>query len=184
MRYWLASERGAHFVLLLGIGLVLLFAVLEWRFPSEQQLHSVSGRLEWERSTLDSYYFGLQGDERMFVLYRKGDPEQKLQAALHDAVAYPARVFYDPQQRGGSLLLAGRFYPVYEVRIGGKPVLSLAAVRSYYRDDNLVALGLGLLFMLAGGWRTYQCATAIKRYPLDQLDQIDQLDQLEKSTRN
>ncbi|MFC0168498.1 hypothetical protein ACFFKC_10435 [Pseudoduganella danionis] len=170
MRYWLASERGAHFVLLLGIGLVLLFAVLEWRFPSEQQLQTASGRLEWERSTIDSYYFGLQGEERMFVLYRKGDPEQKLQAALHDAVAYPARVSFDPQQRGGAMLLSGQFYPVYGVSVGGKPVLPLETVRGYYRHDNLVALGLGLLFLLAGGWRSYQCATAIKRYPLDQLD--------------
>ena len=170
MRYWLASERGAHFVLLLGIGLVLLFAVLEWRFPAAAQLETASGRIEWERSTFDSYYFGLQGEQRMFVLYRKGDPEQKIQAALHDALAYPAQVSFDPQQRGGAALLSGQFYPVYMVSVGGKPVVPLETVRSYYRHDNLVALGLGLLFMLAGGWRTYQCATAIKRYPLDLLE--------------
>lgn len=175
MRYWLASERGAHFVLLLGIGLILLFGVLEWRFPAVQQLQQASGRLEWQRSTFDSYYFGLRGEPRQFVLYAKGDPDQRLQTALRDAINYPVKVRFDPQDSSGGALVQGQFFPVYGVAVGGKEVVPLGDVRAYYRHDNMVSLGLGLLFVLVGGWRTYQCASAVKLYRLDQLDQLDQL---------
>jgi hypothetical protein len=177
MRYWLASERGAHFVLLLGVGLILLFGLLEWRFPAAQQLQQASGRLEWQRSTRDSYYFGLRGEPRQFVLYVKGDPDQRLQTALRDALSYPVKVRFDPQGSSGGALVQGEFYPVYGVSVGGKEVVPLEVVRAHYRHDNMVSLGLGLLFVLVGGWRTYQCYGAVKLYRLDQLDQLDQLGQ-------
>jgi hypothetical protein len=134
-------------------------------FPSEQQLQTASGRLSGNAALSIAITSACRAKSACSCC----TAEQKLQAAA-DAVAYPARVSFDPQQRGGAMLLSGQFYPVYGVSVGGKPVLPLETVRGYYRHDNLVALGLGLLFLLAGGWRSYQCATAIKRYPLDQLD--------------
>lgn len=183
MRYWLASERGAHFVLLLGVGLILLFGVLEWRFPAAQQLQQASGRLEWQRTTIDSLYFGLRGESRQFVLYVKGDPEQRLQTALRAAIQYPVKVRFDAQGSRGGALVQGQFYPVYGVAVGGKEIVPLEDVQAHYRRDNMVSLGLGLLFLLVGGWRTYQCYSAVKLYRLDQLDQLEPFQPLDQSLK-
>ncbi|WP_229213160.1 MULTISPECIES: hypothetical protein [unclassified Duganella] len=47
MKNWFASERGAYFFLLLGIGLMLLFVALERNFPDAAQLETASGRVAW-----------------------------------------------------------------------------------------------------------------------------------------
>src|SRR3954470_4031473 len=101
MKQWFAGERGAYFFLLLGIGLILVFAVLEWRFPDAAQLQSATGRVTWNQSTRGALYFGI-GEGKQFVLFTKGDAEGQQRKAVLDAVMYPLTVRYDPLQSSRS----------------------------------------------------------------------------------
>ena len=95
MKPWFAGERGAYFFLLLGIGLIGLFALLEWRLPAAGQLQTATGRVTWNQSTRGALYFALGDGQRRFVLYAKGDAEGRQRAAVLDAVMYPLSVRFD-----------------------------------------------------------------------------------------
>ena len=152
MKQWFAGERGAYFFLLLGIGLILVFAVLEWRFPAAAQLQAATGRVTWNQSTRGALYFAI-GEGRQFVLYAKGDAEGRQREAVLDAVLYPLTVRYDPRQPSRAGFAPGDFYTVYGIAVGGKEVESLDTVRGSYRRDNLIALVMGLFFAAYGGQR-------------------------------
>jgi hypothetical protein len=152
MKQWFAGERGAYFFLLLGVGLILVFAVLEWRFPAAAQLQSASGRVTWNQSTRGALYFAI-GDGKQFVLFTKGDAEGLQRKAVLDAVMYPLSVRYDPMLPSRSGYAPGQFYTAYGITVGGKEVVSLDAVRGSYRRDNLIALVMGMLFAAYGGQR-------------------------------
>lgn len=153
MKPWFAGERGAYFFLLLGIGLIGLFALLEWRLPAADQLRTATGRVTWSQSTRDAVYFALGDGKQRFVLYAKGDPEGRQRAAVLDAVMYPLTVRFDPQRPSRASLGSSDFLTAYGVAVGGKDVVGLDAVRGSYRRDNLVALAMGVLFAAYGGRR-------------------------------
>ncbi|NGZ83648.1 hypothetical protein [Duganella aceris] len=160
MKPWFAGERGAYFFLLLGIGLILLFAALEWRFPAEEQLRSASGRVTWNQSTRGALYFAIGADRRQFVLYAKGDAEGRQRQAVLDAVMYPLTVRFDPQRPSRNGYGEGDFHTVYGIAVGGKEVVGLDAVRASYRRDNLIALVMGLIFAAYGGQRVRNASAA------------------------
>lgn len=156
MNNWFKSRRGAYFFLLLGVGLMMLFGVLEFRFPRAAQLETATGRLAWNQPSRGALLFSLERGER-FALYTKGDGDGRLRAALLDAAAaaaYPVTVRFDRAQVANTA--AGDFYTAYGVAVGGKDVTSLDDVRGSYRKDNLIALAMGLVFAAAGAARLYQ----------------------------
>jgi hypothetical protein len=153
MKQWFAGERGAYFFLLLGIGLIGMFAVLEWRFPAADQLQTASGRMTWNQSTRGALYFAIGDGQRRFVLYTKGDPEGRQREAVLDAVMYPLTVRFDPSRPSRTGLAPGEFHTAYGIAVGGKDVVGLDAVRGSYRRDNLVALVMGVFFAAYGGRR-------------------------------
>jgi hypothetical protein len=152
MKDWFASERGAYFFLLLGIGLIALFGALEYRFPKTEQLETARGRVLWQQETHGAMYFILS-DKQQLVLYTKGDADLRQRQTIRDAELYPVSVKFYRQQKAGTGFAPGDFYTAYVVAVGGKEVASLDAVRSAYRRDNLTALVLGILATLAGMWR-------------------------------
>jgi hypothetical protein len=156
MNNWFKSRRGAYFFLLLGVGLMVLFGVLEWRFPRAAELETATGRVTWSQPARGALRFALERGER-FVLYTKGDGDGRLRTALQDAAgtsAYPVTVRFDRAQLAKTSV--GDFYAVYGVAVGGKEVASLDAVRGSYRRDNLIALAMGVVFAAAGALRLYQ----------------------------
>ena len=155
MKNWFASQRGAYFFLLLGIGLIGLFVALERNFPGAGQLELASGRVAWSQPAQGGLYFRLDGDERQFVMFAKGDSDQRLRAAIRDAEAYPIKVRFHPGQVSSPSFLPGRYYTVYGVTVGGKEVSSLSTVQGSYRRDNLIALAMGVLFAAYGGRRVW-----------------------------
>lgn len=152
MKHWFAGERGAYFFLLLGIGLIALFGVLEYRFPKAAQLETARGRVLWQQETRGAMYFMLS-DQQQLVLYTKGDTDNRQRQTLRDAALYPVSVKFYRQQTAGTGFAPGDFYTAYVVAVGGKEVASLDQVRSAYRRDNLTALVLGIFATLAGVWR-------------------------------
>jgi hypothetical protein len=152
MKQWFAGERGAYFFLLLGLGLMLVFAVLEWRFPAAAQLQSATGRVTWSQPTRGALYFAI-GEGKQFVLYTKGDAEGLQRKAVLDAVMYPLTVRYDPARPSRSGFATGDFHTAYGIAVGGKEVVGLDAVRASHRRDNLIALVMGILFAAYGGQR-------------------------------
>jgi len=160
MKPWFAGERGAYFFLLLGIGLIGLFALLEWRLPAAGQLQTATGRVTWSQSTRDALYFALGDGEPRFVLHAKGDPEGRQRAAVLDAVMYPLSVRFDPRRPSRTGLAPGDFHTAYGIAVGGKDAVGLDAVLSSYRRDNLVALAMGVLFAAYGGGRVRRVSAA------------------------
>ncbi|MYM37656.1 hypothetical protein GTP38_25355 [Duganella sp. FT94W] len=158
---WLADERGAYFFLWLGIGLIALFGVLEYRLPAAAQLETARGRVVWQQETRGALYFRLS-DRQQLVLYAKGDSDGRQRQTIRDADMYPVSVQFLRAQSTTTTttttttaigLAPGVFYTVYGVAVGGKPVASLEQVRGAYRRDNLVALAMGVAAALAGLWR-------------------------------
>lgn len=152
MKDWFADRRGAHFFLWLGIGLIALFGVLEYRFPSAAQLATARGRVVWQQETRGALYFIL-ADKQQLVLYAKGDPDGRQRAALRDGAMYPVAVQFLRQQPARTGFAPGEFYTAYVLAVGGKEAASLAQVRSAYRRDNLIALAMGVAAAAAGAWR-------------------------------
>ena len=152
MKDWLAGERGAYFFLWLGIALIALFGVLEYRFPKAAQLETARGRVVWQQETRGALYFALS-DKQQLVLYAKGDANGRQRQTLRDAERYPVTVQFLRQQKTGIGFAPGDFYTAYVVAAGGKPVASLEDVRSDYRKDNLVVLVMGIAAAVAGAWR-------------------------------
>jgi hypothetical protein len=156
MNNWFKSRHGAYFFLLLGFGLMMLFGVLEFRFPRAEQLESATGRVTWNQPARGALQFALERGER-FVLYAKGDGDGRMRAALLDAAtaaAYPVSIKFDQAQLAKTSI--GDFHAVYGVAVGGKEVASLDEVRGSYRKDNLIALAMGVVFAAAGALRLYQ----------------------------
>jgi hypothetical protein len=153
MKQWFAGERGAYFFLLLGIGLILLFAALEWRFPAAAQLQTATGRVAWSQPTRGALYFAIGDGTRQFVLYAKGDAGGRQRQAVQDAAMYPLTVRYDPRQPSRNGAAPGDFHTAYVLSVGGKDVAALDQVRGNYRRDNLIALVMGVLFAAYGGQR-------------------------------
>lgn len=162
MKDWFAGERGAYFFLWLGIGLVALFGVLEYRFPKAQQLETARGRVTWQQETRGALYFRLS-DQQQLVLYAKGDADGKQRATIRDAVMYPVSVQFLRAQQTGIGFAPGVFYTAYGVAVGGKPVAELDQVRSDYRRDNLIALAMGMAAVIAGAWRLRALGASISR---------------------
>lgn len=152
MRDWFADQRGAYFFLWLGIGLIALFGVLEYRFPSAAQLETARGRVAWQQETRGALYFILS-DKQQLVLYAKGDPDGRQRAAVRDGAMYPITVQFLRQQKTGIGFAPGEFYAAYVLSVGGKEAASLEQVRSAYRRDNLIALAMGVAAVAAGAWR-------------------------------
>jgi hypothetical protein len=153
MKQWLAGERGAYFFLLLGIGLILVYAALEWRFPAADKLETATGRVTWSQSTRGALYFAIGDGRQRFVLYAKGDAEGRQREAVLDAVMYPLTVRFDRRQPARSGFAPGDFYTAYGIEVGGKEVAGLDAVRGSYRRDNLIALVMGVFFAAYGAQR-------------------------------
>jgi hypothetical protein len=162
MKDWFASERGAYFFLLLGIGLIGLFAVLEYRFPQAGQLETARGRVVWQQETRGALYFRL-ADQQQFVLHAKGDANGRQRQTLRDAAMYPVSVSFLRRQKTGIGFAPGEFYAVYGVAVGGKEVATLDAVRSDYRRDNLTALLMGVAATIAGAWRVRSLSPGSRR---------------------
>jgi hypothetical protein len=162
MKDWLAGERGAYFFLWLGIGLIVLFGVLEYRFPAAAQLEPARGRVTWQQETRGALYFILS-DKQQLVLYAKGDADGKQRAAIRDAQMYPISVSFLRAQKTGIGFAPGDFYTAYVVVVGGKQVASLQEVRSAYRRDNLIALVMGIAAATAGAWRVRSLGGASAR---------------------
>lgn len=152
MKDWLAGERGAYFFLWLGIGLIALFGVLEYRFPKAEQLETARGRVLWQQETRGALYFMLS-DQQHLVLNAKGDADGRQRQTIRDAAMYPVTVRFLRAQTTGIGFAPGEFYAVYGVAVGGKEVASLEQVRGAYRRDNLVALAMGIAAAAAGAWR-------------------------------
>ena len=152
MKQWWADERGAYFFLWLGVGLIALYGVLEYRFPKPEQLETARGRVVWQQETRGALCFTLS-DQQQLVLYAKGDADGRQRQTIRDAALYPVSVTYFRQQKTGIGFAPGEFYTAYGVTVGGKEVASLAQVRSDYRRDNLVALAMGIAAAAAGAWR-------------------------------
>ncbi|WP_205746648.1 hypothetical protein [Duganella callida] len=162
MLKWFADQRGAYFFLLLGIALVLVFALLEYRLPRAAELETARGRVVWQRETRAAIYFTL-ADQQRFVLYTKGDPDNRQRAVVRDAEMYPLAVRFLRRQSVAAGYAPGPFYAVYGVAVGGKEVASFAQVRAAWQRDNLVALVLGLLFAAAGAYRLRLLGTSLSR---------------------
>ena len=158
MGKWYQGRHGALFFLLLGLGLVLVYAALEWRFPAAERLESVTGRVEWTYDSQDAQYLALGGDAGQYVVHVKGDADGRMRAALRAATGlYPVTLRFDRGQVNRPGIRPGAFYTVYAVSVGGKQVTSLEAVHASHRRDNLTALGLGLAFLALGAfswWRS------------------------------
>ncbi|SDF60350.1 MULTISPECIES: hypothetical protein [unclassified Duganella] len=152
MKDWFAGERGAYFFLWLGIGLIALFGVLEYRFPQAQQLETARGRVVWQQETRGALYFVLS-DKQQLVLNAKGDIDGRQRQTIRDAQMYPVSVQFLRAQKTAIGFAPGAFYAAYGVAVGGKTVLSLDEVRSAYRRDNLIALAMGVAAAVAGAWR-------------------------------
>jgi hypothetical protein len=156
MRKWYQDRRGGYFFLLLGISLTLVYAALEWRFPAADRLATVGGRVDWSYTSMGALYFTLDGEARRFVLLEKGDPDGRMRAAVRDATGvYPVTVKVDPGLTTRPGFPPGVFHITFGVAVGGKDVTGFAAVRAAHRRDNLIALGLGLLFGGFGARRLY-----------------------------
>jgi hypothetical protein len=162
MKDWFAGERGAYFFLWLGIGLIALFGLLEYRFPKVEQLEAANGRVTWQQETRGALYFRL-ADQQQLVLYAKGDIDGKQRAAIRDAAMYPITVQFLRAQKTGIGFAPGEFYTAYTVAVGGKQVASLDAVRADYRRDNFIALAMGVAAALAGAWRLRALGAATSR---------------------
>ncbi|NYE60647.1 hypothetical protein FHW58_001799 [Duganella sp. 1224] len=154
MKDWFAGERGAYFFLLLGIGLIALFGVLEYRFPQAAQLETARGRVVWQQETRGALYFRLADDQQL-VLYAKGDADGRQRQTLRDAALYPVAVQFLRQQKTHIGYAPGDFYTAYVVAVGGKEVATLDAVRAAWRRDNLFALVMGIVAAVAGAWRVW-----------------------------
>jgi hypothetical protein len=154
MKDWFAGERGAYFFLLLGIGLIALFGVLEYRFPGAAQLETARGRVVWQQETRGALYFRLS-DQQQLVLYAKGDADGRQRQTLRDAELYPVTVQFLRQQKTAIGFAPGEFCTAYTVAVGGKPVAALEQVRSAYRKDDLYVLVLGIIIAVAGAWRVW-----------------------------
>ena len=76
------------FFLWLGVGLIALFAVLEWRFPRPEQLATARGRVVWQQETRGALYVILS-DRQQLVLHAKGDTDGRQRQTLRDAAMYP-----------------------------------------------------------------------------------------------
>jgi hypothetical protein len=161
MKDWFAGERGAYFFLWLGIGLIALFGLLEYRFPKAEQLETARGRVVWQQETRGALYFRLA--DQQLVLYAKGDADGKQRAAIRDATMYPLTVQFLRAQKTGIGFAPGEFYTAYTVAVGGKQVASLDAVRGDYRRDNFIALAMGIAAVLAGAWRLRALGAATSR---------------------
>jgi hypothetical protein len=156
MGKWYQGRRGAYFLLLLGIGLLIVYGALEWRLPTADRLASASGRVAWSYTSRGALYFTLDGEARRFVLLEKGDVDGRLRAAVRDAtMLYPVTVRFDPLQTSRPGFLPGFFYIAFGVSVGGKDVTSFDDVRRAHRLDNLIALAMGLVFAAVGGRRLY-----------------------------
>lgn len=151
-----SGRRGGLFFLLLGIGIIGIFIALELRLPNAAQLQAVTGRVDWTYDSRGAMYFAARTTPQQFVVHVKGDPDGRLRAALRSATKlYPVTVRFDPRQTNHPGFLPGQFHVAYGVSVGGKEVTSLSDVRASYRRDNLVALAMGLVFMLLGAQRLY-----------------------------
>ncbi len=167
MKDWFAGERGAYFFLLLGIGLIALFGVLEYRFPQAAQLETARGRVVWQQETRGALYFALS-DKQQLVLYAKGDADGRQRQTIRDAELYPVTVQFFRQQQSHIGFAPGDFYTAYVVTVGGKPVASLDQVRSAYRKDDLYVLVMGIIAAIAGAWRVWmERATPRRRHADD-----------------
>lgn len=162
MKDWLAGERGAYFFLWLGIGLIALFGVLEYRFPKPEQLETARGRVIWQQETRGALYVILS-DRQQLVLYAKGDADGRQRQTLRDAAMYPVSVTFLRAQKTGISFAPGDFYAAYGVAVGGKAVASMADVRRAYRRDNLIALGMGIAAAVAGAWRVRSFSPGSRR---------------------
>lgn len=155
-RNWFGGRRGGVFFLLLGIGIIGIFIALELRFPAAAQLQAVTGRVDWTYDSRGAMYFAARTAPQQFVVHVKGDADGRLRAALRSATKlYPVTVRFSPAQVNHPGFLPGDFHVAYGVSVGGKEVTSLGDVRTSYRRDNLVALVMGLVFMLLGAQRLY-----------------------------
>jgi hypothetical protein len=162
MKDWFAGERGAYFFLWLGIALIALFGVLEYRFPKPEQLETARGRVTWQQETRGALYFTLS-DQQQLVLYAKGDADGKQRAAIRDGAMYPVSVQFFRQQQTGIGFQPGPFFTAYGIAVGGKPVASLEQVRSDYRRDNAIALVMGIAAVVAGAWRVRALGASTSR---------------------
>ncbi len=162
MKDWFAGERGAYFFLWLGVGLMALFGVLEYRFPKPEQLETARGRVVWQQETRGALYFILS-DQQQLVLYAKGDADGRQRATIRDGAMYPISVQFFRRQKTGIGFAPGDFYTAYLVTVGGKEVVPLAAVRSAYRRDNLIALLMGIAATIAGAWRVRASRPSARR---------------------
>ena len=156
MRKWYQDRRGGYFFLLLGIGLMLIYGALEWRFPAADRLETVTGRVTWSYTSRGALYYTVNGDARQFALLEKGDSDGRMRAAVRDAtMLYPVTVKFDPRQTTRPGFLPGFFYNTFGVAVGGKDVTAFDAVRAAHRRDNLISLLLGLVFTALGIRRLY-----------------------------
>ena len=156
MSKWFQGRRGAMFFLLLGIGVVGVFLVLEWRFPAAARLETVTGRVDWTYDSRGAMYFATRTTPAQFVVHVKGDSDGRLREALRAATKlYPVTVRFDRSQLNHPGFLPGDFYVAYGVSVGGKEVTALSDVRASYRRDNFVALFMGLVFIAFGLQRFY-----------------------------
>lgn len=156
MRKWYQDRRGGYFFLLLGIGLMLVYGALEWRFPTAERLESVTGRVTWSYTSRGALYYTVAGDTRQFALLEKGDGDGRMRAAVRDAtMLYPVTVRFDPRQTTRPGFLPGFFYTTFGVAVGGKDVTAFDDVRAAHRRDNLISLVLGLVFTALGIRRLY-----------------------------
>ena len=156
MGKWYQGRRGAYFLLLLGIGLLIVYGALEWRLPSADRLERASGRVSWSYISRDALYFTIDGEARRFVLLEKGDADGRLRAAVRDAtMLYPVGVRFDPLQTSRPGYPPGFFYVAFGVAVGGKEVTGFDEVRRAHRLDNLIALAMGLVFTAAGARRLH-----------------------------
>jgi hypothetical protein len=162
MSKWFAGERGAYFFLWLGIGLIALFGVLEYRFPQAAQLEQARGRVVWQQETRGALYFILS-DQQQLVLYTKGDASGRQRQTIRDAAMYPVAVTFLRQQKTGIGFAPGDFSTAYGVAVGGKQVATLEQVRADYRRDNLVALLMGIAAAAAGAWRVRSLRPSTRR---------------------
>ena len=156
MGKWYQDRRGGYFFLLLGIGLMLVYGALEWRFPAADRLETVTGRVTWSYTSRGALYYTVAGDARRFALLEKGDGDGRMRAAVRDAtMLYPVTVKFDPRQTTRPGFLPGFFYTTFGVAVGGKDVTAFDDVRAAHRRDNLIALVLGLIFATFGVRRLY-----------------------------
>jgi len=162
MKDWFADERGAYFFLWLGIGLIALFGVLEYRFPKPEQLETARGRVVWQQETRGALYFILS-DQQQLVLYAKGDADGRQRATIRDGAQYPVSVKFFRQQQTGIGFAPGTFYTAYGVAVGGKEVAGYDEVRGAYRRDNLIALAMGIAAAVAGAWRVRALGPSSRR---------------------